>query len=259
MRKIGVLVAIPVVGALLAVTPAAAQPTPDVTAFCDAALKADKAVARLESGRPSQRTVQAVETALSAVESTAPPQIATQLQAIVAATRGTIQGGPPAFEDPSFEQNFNALQEYRYNSCGYTQLDVTGIEYEFQGLPKTLPTGPVAIRFTDTGAELHELQIFRVKSKDSVKKIIGLSEKEQRSKIEEVDTSFAVQGQTVYNIVDLSKAGRYGVVCHLPVGSTSEEAADEAEKENHPESHADEGMYATIRVERGATTTTAAS
>jgi hypothetical protein len=258
MRKLGFLVALPLVGALLGVAPVAAQPTPVITAFCEAALRTDKAVVRLEDRRPSQKVRQAVERALSGVESVAPPEIATQLQAVVEAVRGSLQGGPPPFEDPNFASNFNALQEYRYNSCGYRQLDVTGIEYEFQGLPKTLPTGPVAIRFTDTGAELHELQIFRVKAKDSVKKIIRLSEKEQRSKIEEVDTVRATQGETVYTIVDFSRPGRYGAVCHLPVGSTSVEAAEEAGKD-HPKSHAQEGMYATITVERGSTTTTAAS
>jgi hypothetical protein len=260
MHKLGFLVALTTVGALLGIAPAAAQTTPEVTAFCDAALKADKAVAKLESGgRPKQKDVQAAETALSQVESTTPPDIAAQVQAVVAATRDAAQSGQPPFEvDPNFEQNFNALQEYRYNSCGYTQLDVTGIEYEFEGLPKTVPAGPVAIRFTDTGAELHELAIFRVKSKDSVKKIVGLSEKEQRKKVEEIGGAFAEQGQTTYTIADLSKAGRYGVVCHLPVGSTSVEAAEEAEKD-HPKSHADEGMFATITVERGGSSTTTAA
>jgi hypothetical protein len=253
MRKLGFFVALPVVGALLGVAPAAAQPTPEVTAFCEAALTADKAVNKLESGgKPKQKDVQALETALSQVESTVPSEIAAPTQAVVAATRNAVQSGRDPFEaDPNFEQNFTALQQYRYNSCGYTQLDVTGLEYEFQGLPKTLPAGPVAVRFTDTGAELHELQIFRVKSKDSVKKIIGLSKKEQRKKIEEVGTAFTLQGQTVYDIFDLSKPGRYGAVCHLPVGSTSEEAVEEAEKKkDHPKSHADEGMYATIKVEK---------
>ncbi len=47
------------------------------------------------------------------------------------------------------------------------------------------------------------------------------------------------------------------MVCHLPVGSTSEQAAAQAEKK-HAKSHAQEGMYATITVEKGSTTTTAA-
>jgi hypothetical protein len=260
MRKLGVLVALPVVGALLAVTPVAAQPTPVITAFCEAALRTDKAVARLEDRRPSQKVRQAVERALSGVESVAPPEIATQLQAVVEAVRGSLQGGPPPFEDPNFASNFNALQEYRYNSCGYRQLDVTGIEYEFQGLPKTVPAGEVAIRFTDNGAEFHELQVLRIKSKDSVKKLAGLSEKELAKKTEEIGGTFAEQGQTSYTIAELSKPGRYVVICHLPVGSTSEEAAEEAGKKHDTKSHAQEGMVQEIKVESsGSTTTTAAS
>jgi hypothetical protein len=259
MRKIGVLVALPLVGALLGVAPAAAQPTPEATAFCDAALKADRAVAKVASGgTPKQEDVQAAETALGQVETTAPPEIVTQVQAVVAATRTGIQSGQdPREADPSFEQNFNAMEEYRYNSCGYTQLEVTGVEYEFQGLPKTMPAGTVAIRFTDTGAEIHELAIYRMKTRDSLKKVIGLSEKEQSKKLQEVGGTFAMQNQTTFSFAELTKPGRYAVICHLPVGSTSIEAAEGAGR--NAKSHADEGMYATITVEKGSTTTTAAS
>jgi hypothetical protein len=254
MHKLGFLVALPVVGALLAVTPAAAQPTPEVTAFCEAALTADKAVTKLESGgKPKQKDVQAAEAAFSQAESTAPPEIAAQVQAVVAAVRTGIESGSDPFEDPAVRQAFDAMQAYRYNSCGYRQLDVTGIEYEFQGLPKTLPAGTVAIRFSDTGAEFHELAIFRVKSKDSVKKILGMSEKEQTKRIEEISGTFAMQGQTTYAIADMSKPGRYGVVCFLPVGSTSIENAEEAGR--NAKTHWEEGMYATITVEKGSTTT----
>jgi hypothetical protein len=258
MRKLGFFVALTTVGALLGIAPAAAQTTPEVTAFCDSANKADKAIAKLESGgKPKQKDLQAAETALAGAESTAPPEIAPQLQAVVAATRAMIQSGGGDVEDPNFEQNFNALQQYRYNSCGYQQLDATGIEYEFQGLPKTLPAGNVAIRFTDNGGEFHELEVLRVKSKDSAKKIAGLSEKELAKKTEAVGGTFAAQGQTTYTVADMSKPGRYVVICHLPVGSTSEQAIEEAAKK-HAKSHAQKGMYATITVEAGATTTTAA-
>ena len=248
MRKLGVLAALPLVGALLGISPAAAQPTPEATAFCEAALDADKAVAKVESGgKPKQADIQAAEAALGQAESTAPPAIAAQVQAVVAAVRSSFQGGSDPFDDPTFEQNFNAINEYRYNSCGYRQLDVTGIEYELQGLPKTLAPGKVAIKFTNTGAEWHELAIARLKTKDSVRKIVGMSEKEQRKKIEEVGGTFATQNQISYTIADMGKPGRYGVVCFLPVGSTSEEAAEEAEKK-HAKPHWREGMLATVTV-----------
>jgi hypothetical protein len=257
MRKLGVLVALPVVGALLGVAPAAAQPTPEVTAFCDVALRTDKAAEKALTERPKQKDVQAFEAVLSEMEGAAPPDIAPTVQAAVASARTAIQSRQDPFDDPTFEQNLNAINEYRYNSCGHEQIDVTGNEYSFEGLPKTVPAGTVAIRFTDTGAELHELAIFRVKSKDSVKKILAMPEKEQAKKIDEIGGTFAMQGQTTYAIAEMTKPGRYGVVCFLPVGSTSIEAAEGAGR--NAKSHADEGMYATITVEKGSTTTTAAN
>jgi hypothetical protein len=116
----------------------------------------------------------------------------------------------------------------------------------------------VAIRFTDTGAEFHELAIVRVKSKDSVKKLAGLSEKELAKKTEEIGGTFATQGQTSYTIAELSKPGRYAVICHLPVGATSEEALERAGRKHDTKSHAQEGMIEEIKVEAGTTTTTAA-
>jgi plastocyanin len=250
MRKLGFFVALATACALVGVAPAAAQPTPEVTAYCEAALTTDKAIEKLfASERPKQKDLQAFQTALTQQESSAPPEVAATVQAAATQVRTAIPNLQNLFEDPSFEQNVNAIDEHRYSSCGYTQIDVTGNEYAFEGLPKTVPAGTVAIRFTDTGAEWHELAIYRVKGKDSVKKIVGLSEKEQRKKLEEVGGTFAMQGQTTYTIAELTKPGRYALLCHLPVGSTSIEAAEEAEKD-HPKSHAEEGMYATITVEK---------
>jgi hypothetical protein len=262
MRKLAFLLALTTAGALLGSAPAAAQTTPEVTAFCDAALKVDKALTPLfEGGKPSKKAQQRIDTALSEAESVAAQDIAASVQSAASILRRALRlGREQDFENPELEQAGNAIDEYRYNSCGYTQLDVTGIEYEFQGLPKTVPAGEVAIRFTDNGAEFHELQVLRIKSKDSVKKLAGLSEKELAKKTEEIGGTFAEQGQTSYTIAELSKPGRYVVICHLPVGSTSEEAAEEAGKKHDTKSHAQEGMVQEIKVESsGSTTTTAAS
>jgi hypothetical protein len=259
MRKLGVLVALTTASAVVGIGPAVAGvQTQGGQAFCDAALKVDQAFSAVGDRGPTKKQAQALDQALSGAESTAPPEVTTDVQSIAGIIRSAAQSNQDPTENPTFEQNLAVIDQYRYNSCGYTQLDVTGIEYEFEGLPKTLPAGKVAIRFTDTGAELHELQVFRVKGKDSVKKIVGLSEKEQRKKGEQLGGTFAAQGQTSYAFADMTKPGRYGVVCHLPVGSTSPEAIEEAGEAHDAKSHAQRGMYATITVEGGATTTTAA-
>jgi hypothetical protein len=75
-------------------------------------------------------------------------------------------------------------------------------------------------------------------------------------KLEPVGGTFAMQNQTTFAVADLTKPGRYAVTCSLPVGSTSVQALNDALK-GHPKSHAQEGMYATITVEKGSTTTAA--
>ncbi|HEY3096570.1 MAG TPA: hypothetical protein VGK05_07000 [Acidimicrobiia bacterium] len=247
MRKLGFLVAIPIVGALMGVAPAVAQPAPNVTAFCDAALNADKASYKVfGAARPKQKDLQALVAAFTQVQGGAPAELTASVQEAADAARNAAQAGKDPSQDAAFLRNLNAINEYRYNSCGYQTVDVTATEYEFVGLPKTVKPGPVAIKLTDTGAELHELASFRLKTKDSVKKVLGLSNKEQNSKIERTGGTIVLQGDTTYVVVDMSKPGRYGVACFLPVGSTS---AQEAEAKSHQHGgtpHWKKGMYGTI-------------
>jgi hypothetical protein len=243
MRKLAFLVALPVVGALIGIAPTAAtaQPTPEVTAFCDAGLAADKASTKVfEAKKPKQKDVQALEAALASAESTAPPEIATNVQTVAR----EIQNALETRKEPSeatLQQNLSAIDQYRYNSCGYEQADATGIEYEFQGLPKTLQPGTVAFKLTNTGAELHELALFRLKGKESAKKVAGLHEAEFEKKV--VGETEAAQNETSYLFATL-EPGRYGAACHLRVGSTSERAANKAKGKHHWE----RGMIAEITV-----------
>lgn len=270
MRKLGILLVLPIVGALLAVsgavassgyaaadgkataaagiTPAIAQPAPSVTAFCDAELSVDKAASKVfGTGKPKQKDVQALDAALAQAQSAAPPELAAALQVIVEGARSAAQSGKDPTTDAAFQRNLNVIYEYRFNSCGYQTAEVTTIEYEFQGLPKTVKPGPLAIKLTDSGTELHELAGFRLKTKDSVKKVLGLPNKEQKKKVENAGGTIVLPGETTYVIADLSKPGRYGVACFLPVGSTS---AQEAEKKSHEHGggtpHWKKGMFATI-------------
>jgi hypothetical protein len=249
MRKLALLVAVPIVGALLGIAPAAAQPTPDITAFCDAALTADKAANTVfAGGKPKQKDIQALDAALAQTVSASPSELTETLQAVIAGVQSAIQSGKDPTQNPDFQRNLNVIDEYRYNSCGYQTADVTTTEYEFVGLPKTFTPGPVAIKLTDTGAELHEMAAFRLKTKDSVKKVLGLSDKEQQKKTENVGSGFVQKGETDFIILDFSKPGRYGVACFLPVGSTSQQAAEQQGHKHGATPHWKKGMYASITV-----------
>jgi len=261
MRKLGFLVALTTVGALVGVVPAAFAPvaagaqTQDNTAFCQAAFKADKtSTAIFSSGKkPSKKAQQELESALTEATNTAPPEVVANVQAAANEIITALQSGKEPSQE-ALQPNITALDQYRYNSCGYPTADVTGIEYEFQGMPKTVPQGPLAIKFTDSGTEVHELVVARIKGKESLKKIVSLSEKEQDKKLEFVNGTEVTPGQTGYEIVDFAKPGRYAVVCYVDVGATTEAAAH---SEHGGTPHAKKGMYQEVKVTAGSTTTNA--
>src|SRR5262249_471067 len=153
--------------------PAMAQPAPNASAFCVAALNVDKAVNKVfQGGKPKRKDVQALEAALTQAQSSAPPELATAMQKLVDGIHSAEQAGKDPKTDAATQRNRSVIDQYRYNSCGYQTADVTATEYEFVGLPKTVKPGPIAVKLTDSGAELHELAAFRLKTKDSVKKVL---------------------------------------------------------------------------------------
>ena len=256
MRKLGFLVAPVVIGALLGVVPAGAgaqsQPAPDVTAFCDAGLKVDQAFAAAGQSNkpPTKKQQQAIEQSLTRALNVAPPEVAADVQSIQGIIQSALQSKQDPSENPTFLQNLSSINGYRYGSCGYNQVQVTGIEYEFQGLPKTLPAGKTAIQFTDAGAELHMLDLFRIKTKDSLKKLLALPQKDVAKKVQDIGSAdVTTLGGTEYVFADL-KPGRYGAVCFFPVGATSLDALQNSKGAPHWK----QGMYQEVKVEAGTTT-----
>jgi hypothetical protein len=257
MRKLSLFVAVATAGALFGIAPAAAQTPPNSAAFCQTALKVDKLSSQIfgSGKKPSQKDINTLDAAFTEAENTAPAEVAANVQAAVNAVRTAVQSGQEP-DESTLAPNTGAIDQYRYTSCGYPTADVTGTEYAFQGLPKTAQQGPLAIKFTNSGAEIHELGIARIKTKDSVKKILSLPEKEQNKKVEFLNgTDDVSPGQTTYVIADFQKPGRYGVVCFVNVGATTPQQAHAG----HGATHAQKGMYGEIKVEGGSTSSSAAS
>jgi hypothetical protein len=235
---------------LLGVAPASAQD--DNTAFCDVALQIENAV--------NQEAFDELDALFTQAESTVPPELAPALSVVVTAIRGAIETESDPSGDPVFEENNTTVTEYVYENCGWQQAEVTMSEYEFSGLPKSFTAGPVALKITNDGAEVHEFVPLRIKNKkDKLRKIIGLPEKKAMKKIQVLGHEFAAPGATTYAFFDFSRPGNYGAVCFIPVGSTPEaveaaeaggeggEGGDEHGGIDGPP-HALEGMYASFKV-----------
>jgi hypothetical protein len=239
MRKLAAaLLTAGMAGGLLGLTPAVAGAQTDNAAFCDAVLNTQKV---FDQDEPAQADVEAVLTELQAT--TVP-----ELSGVVEALIGALSAGGDPTENPAFSESLATIGEYVFTNCGWQTAEVDMSEYTFTGLPKSFTTGPVAIKLTNSGAEVHEFQVVRIKnSKDKLKAIVNLPEKKARKKVEAGGAGFAVPGETGYAFLDFAKSGNYGAVCFVPVGSTP----DQEEGGDGPP-HAHEGMIKSFKVTKAA-------
>ena len=117
-------------------------------------------------------------------------------------------------------------------------VHVVATEYQFTGIPESLSAGSYEFHLQNDGKEPHELLLFGLKTDTPIEELIKLPQKEAEKQIEMVGATFAEPGAASEETVKADlEAGRYGVVCFVPVGG----------KKGPP--HAFEGMVHEFTVE----------
>ena len=144
----------------------AAQTSPteaaaDPAEFCEASVDVETAFASVgpqmdETAPPEQQQAALEEFSamldplLTRAEETAPEEVSGPVTTSVGIVRDALGGGDPAALDgPEFREADDAIDEYMLAECGYEQLEATGVNYEYEGLPDTLEPGVVAVTFTN--------------------------------------------------------------------------------------------------------------
>lgn len=179
-----------------------------IDVFCQAELEAE-AAARSED--PSQ-----AGPAFEALVAAAPDEIRESVEAVIAAAE---QGpGTPEFDEPYAE-----MIEYMRENCGFNELEVTGDEYTFTGIPAEVEAGPTIFVFENTGEEVHEMILIRKNEgvTESATELLELPEEELITMASFQAAAFSFPGVTTYTATDL-EPGSYFAVCFLPEGATPE-------------------------------------
>jgi uncharacterized cupredoxin-like copper-binding protein len=245
VRRLLVLASAAACAGAIGIAPVAAGPSGDVARFCDLNFEVSQLFNRAPDEDASDEEIQEFQQELYALldeaASIAPPEIAAQVSSAVAALRADLNA---AFDDPAVQEASQAIDQWAVANCGYQTADVTGLEYEFDGIPKTLQTGKTAFNFTNEGAELHELIVFRIKTDTPLKKLLRLPDRKVEKQVQEIGATFALQGESGVAYLDLKKPGRYAALCFIPVGSID----PEEEVDGPP--HTEEGMVYEFRVKR---------
>jgi hypothetical protein len=166
-----------------------------------------------------------VEPLLADVEDTAPEEISEDVTTAAGIVREALSGGDPAaLDSEEFQQADDSIDEYMLAECGYEQIEATGVDYEYEGLPDTVPAGVVAVTLTNEGEELHEIGIARINDDvtEPVEQLLALPEEEVFSKLELKGIVFVEPGQSETTFLRMDE-GRYGAACFIPEGTMSME------------------------------------
>ncbi|MGH8982318.1 MAG: hypothetical protein ACRDY6_00370 [Acidimicrobiia bacterium] len=212
--------------ALMGATPAGAGPSGDEETFCEAVVDISVLFNRVEE-EPTPKQQRKIDRLLGQIEENTPSELA---QPVSVAAEAVRTGN---FDDPAVQEAISTIDTWVADNCGYEVVDVTATEYQFEGIPEALEAGTTLFRFTNEGAELHDIGIARIKGDESIEEILALPEEEAQEKAPLVAFGFATQGQTSIVYTKLTKAGTYGAACFVPVGATSPETAETAEGPPH--------------------------
>lgn len=198
--------------------------------FCTSVVAAETAVLAAASGGDAGD----VEDLLTTVEETTPADLEEQVNAVVATVRDALETqDDAAFRTEEFSRNDEEVDQWVADNCGFESVDVIAVDYEFQGVPDTLPSGFTTFAFSNEGEEVHEMLMVRYKDESlTIEDLQGLSDEEAQEKIDFLGASFGPPGTKDVESKELTP-GKYALLCFVPVGSTSPEAAQKADGPPH--------------------------
>ena len=182
--------------------------------------------------------------ALDRMEKASPQEVATDAATFVRLMRAAATGDDSALASPDLARADSAVDAYLLERCGYPEMALYAVEYEFDRVPDSVPAGPTAISLTDDGQELHQVVLLRVNDgvDETMDALFDLPEEERTSKVTPVAEVDVRPGRTNTSLVNL-EPGRYILVCYVPKDSKGGVLG-------HGDPHYADGMLAEVTVTR---------
>jgi len=198
------------------VASATTEPPPDVSAAPGAGGSAEASSPEAEAFCTAELAVEAafgsedptlIEPAVGALTAATPAELQETVDAVLAAEE----------DSPEFDDAYGAMVDWMRDNCGYAELNLTGSEYTFGGLPPEVSAGPTILALSNTGEEVHEALLLRVNDgvELTLDELIALPEEESMTNLTFTGHAFAFPGEIGQAVVDLPP-GRYVAVCFLP-------------------------------------------
>ena len=143
--------------------------------------------------------------------------------------------------------------------AGAETIEVTAVDYAFQGLSDTVETGTMVTLVNESDVEAHELVAIRLPDDETrpVSELIQLPDEEIPEIVNTEPTMVLIsapgeEGMAVVGDGTFTEPGRYAVFCFIPVGADPAVVLDpmaEGPPEGEAPPHAAQGMFAEVTVE----------
>ena len=117
-------------------------------------------------------------------------------------------------EDPTVETPQAGTSQPPDSAPVASEIPVTAVEYEFQGIDAELTSGETTFQLDNAGEEPHELSLARITGDQPLEELLQLPEKQVGKFIENVGRAFAKPGGSDLLELEL-QPGRYGYVCFV--------------------------------------------
>jgi hypothetical protein len=209
MRRLGSCVTIAALAASLVAViagPASGQ-TANTAAFCAARIEGNDAETKAENLATMNKAI-----------AVAPTAVASLITTIRDAYK---KKGDKLFDSKSGTALLQQLDAWVYDNCG-AKVPVTATDYQFTGIPSTLPVGITTFKMTNAAAqEDHMMAVFKEKPAaqgQDLNQLLSLPEKKYGKYFEETGSAFtrATPGDVGYAPINLTP-GTYAYACFFPM------------------------------------------
>jgi len=186
---------------------------------CDAYVAIGEAINGLPEGNGAGAYIEReLVPATEAFAEAAPAELAEQAETMRSAAAAGVED-PAAVEADAAFQAYTEAGAVTHDGCDWETLDVTAVDYAFEGIPDTVPAGELSLALANEGEEEHEIVIFKRNEgvTQSIDELLALPESESESLVTFGAATFAPPGETGYASANL-EPGTYFAVCFVPVG-----------------------------------------
>lgn len=214
-------------------------PSAETTAFCDDYVSVQGLIGSGPDEADPMPWVEGVTAGLEGLKADAPEEVSGAVTGMADALLEPIANVDEeaffaATTSEAYVDDTDVINQFVVDECEFSTIEVTAVDYAYDADLDGLEAGQVAFDFSNEGTEFHEMALMRINddTTETIEELLELPEEEAMAKTTFMGVSFAAPGEGSTMYADLEE-GRYVMICFIPQGSTSLEAAETAEGPPH--------------------------